>query len=85
MKCPKCGGEMEEGMLAVIGGDVIAGLDWYPELTRDIIQEPPGLLGRKSIRIRGPTYRKMTFCHRCPKCEALFIKYEKAEKNEDDQ
>ena len=77
MKCPKCGGEFEVGMCEVFGGDQIAGLYWYPGLTKDELEKNPQMLGRESIRIRGPTYVQMFFCQRCPGCKALFLEYGK--------
>lgn len=80
MKCPKCGGEFEEGMCEILGGDQIAGLYWYPGLTKDVLKKNPSLVGKKSIRIKGPTYLQMFFSHRCPDCKALFLEYGKAKK-----
>jgi hypothetical protein len=85
MKCPKCGGEFEEGMCEILGLFKAAGLRWYPGLTKDSLKKNPSLMGKKSVRLRGPIYyQQMFFCHRCPECEALFVEYGKAKKKRGD-
>lgn len=73
MNCPKCGKEMEKGMLEVTSGGYLQGaLRWYSGLEKN-----QATVGRETVALRrgiGGAYFHVPG-YRCSDCELAVIEY----------
>jgi hypothetical protein len=73
MICPKCGKEMEKGMLETGSSNVLFATRWWIGVERG-----QSTMGRNSVAIRTSLLEQAQlafFGSRCPECQMIVIEY----------